>query len=642
MAISKHKLTANTDRIIGGHGTDLFLATLKNGAPTLNSSDALNGGKGIDTIRATLIDANLAPAMKNIEHGIFTTGDLSGVDLDLKRAAQMTDLTFVQNTDDENTTDISVDNAAHVSSLTVRDTKDGFYELFVDPRVTRDMTVSFDNTRSTTVALTADTHAVFRSIHLDISDTDGGTLTSNSIGTNKLFVNSQGTFENYLDVDPAMNAHSIRNVTVTGSQALDFYSTTHGLEHLRSFDSTGMDANLWAGIGGHQLTRVSGGSHNEVLNLLSIGGSAEAPAKVNLGDGIDGVTLQYAFDAETQHYNGGKDFDTFRFSGAAQDLDKAVKGFEQIYVEDSAGTYEVQGMHLVNFNVLSVAAATTVDQLADKATLVFFEQTSTFFTVNVADAANSTADSLRVLLQDSATLGTQVAGFMAPDLTNLQIDCYTDDHVMYLGSVGSATDAATVRITGAKHLELHASNASTSFIADLVVDNETAGADLSGLADGTQAFVGTGATIAGGDGDDILVGGDGNDHISTGGGDNTVLGSNGADIVTLTENSGLDVLVFNSQGQSSYGSGHDGIANFGTFDGIDVSAIADNVTFAGNFADNNLGAAALSSSHASAFFNTTDHTLYIDLDHSKGLGSDSDMAIELDGVDSLQSSNLIS
>jgi hypothetical protein len=642
MTTAKHKLTVNTDKITGGSGSDLFIAALKSGLPTLNSSDVLNGGKGDDTVKATLIDGSLSPVMKDIEHGIFTSGDITLADLDLVNAVQMTDVTFVQNTAGESNKQIDVENAGHVSSLTVRGTRAADYELGVDPTITRDMTVSFDDTRGTTVALTADTHAVFRTVHVNVSDTDDGTLTSNSIGTKKLFINSDGSTENYLSVDPVMSTHFIRSLSVTGTQDITLTNSTDAYLHLNSYDTSGMTATTLATIGGSGLHDVTGGNGSDVLDIKSIGGSANSPAQVNLGGGIDSVTLDYAVDAQTQHYNGGKDFDTITLNGGASNLNQAAKGFEEVDVHSGAGLYEVKGMKLENFMIRDASAAMTVDQLADKATLGIFSDTSTFVTVNVAHAADSTADSLRILLQNSATLGTQAAGFMTPSLSNLQIDCYSGDHVMYLGTVGSSTDSAHVHITGEKHLELHASNASTSYISSLIIDNGTAGADISGLADGTKAFIDTGATITGGDGDDILVGGDGADVISTGGGNNTVIGSLGADAVTLLQNSGLDMLVFNSLGQSSYGSGHDTIENFGVFDGIDISAVASNVIFAGNFADNSAGAAALSSSHTSAFFNTSDHTLYIDLNHDKGLGSLQDMAIQLNGVDSFQGTNLVS
>lgn len=642
MAVIKHKLTTGADKINGGSGSDLFIGALDHGAATLTGNDRLNGGGGLDTIRATLISGDFGPRMKNIERGIFQTTKVGQAAFDLAHAAQMADLTFLGN-GKFSAAWIYLDNTAQVDAITMRKINGGSVELNdVDPTTTRDMTVSFDNTDDTLVSLIANSQAVFRSVHVDVSETTGASVSGNSIATKHLYINSGGTTENYLSVEPVMNASFIRNLTVTGTQKITLYNGADAYLHLQSYDSSGMTGTTWVTIGGAGLHSVTGGNGGDTLDIKSIGGSEKAPAQVNLGGGVDYVTLDYAFDPQTQHYNGGQGFDEIVLNGSASDLNHAAKGFEEVVVHKAAGVYEVKGMHLVNFMIADASAVTTINHLAGDATLGFYSDTSVFVTVNVAHAVGSTIDSLRVLLQNAATLGTQSAGFMAPSLSNLQIDCYTNDHVMYLGSVGSSTDSANVHITGSTHLELHASNASSSYIATLTIGNGTAGADISGLADGTKAFVDTGATISGGDGDDVLVGGDGADTISTGGGDNTVHGSLGADIVTLTANSGSDLLVFDSRGQSSPGIEQDTVDNFGTFDGIDVSAVVSGVTFVGNFATYSAGDAALSSSHASAYFNTADHTLYIDVNHDKGFGSLDDMSIHLNGVDSFAGAQLIS
>src|SRR4051812_43364310 len=97
MAVIKHKLTTGADKISGGSGSDLFIGALDHGVATLTGNDRLNGRGGLDTIRAALVDGDLAPGMKNIERGIFQTGNVAQAQLDLVHAAQMTDLTFLGN-----------------------------------------------------------------------------------------------------------------------------------------------------------------------------------------------------------------------------------------------------------------------------------------------------------------------------------------------------------------------------------------------------------------------------------------------------------------------------------------------------------------------------------------------------------------
>ena len=165
--------------------------------------------------------------------------------------------------------------------------------------------------------------------------------------------------------------------------------------------------------------------------------------------------------------------------------------------------------------------------------------------------------------------------------------------------------------------------------------------DLSGLQNANSFFLSSGVTVVGGAGDDILWGGTGADKISTGGGDNTVLGSLGEDKTTLAVNSGKDTIEYRMGQESAYGLGHDTIVNFNAFDTVDVSEIWD-VAFIGNFADNASGIAALSTSQARAFFNTTTDTLYIDLNHDQALSAAHDMQIVLTGLDAFASFNLIS
>ena len=641
MPVAKHKLTVNADKINGGAGVDLFIAALKSGSPTLNSDDTLNGGKGIDTIKATLVGGSITPVMKNIEKGIFTTGDIGDVGLDLLHAAQMQSLRFRQSADHMTTTSLDVLNADHVSDIAITGTTNNSYFFTgLDTSLTKTMHVSFDHATGTALQLDGGTSA-FKNLHVDLANGSDVDLQGDSINAKNFAISSTGDTENIMQVVSGAHIGDIQNLTISGTQDLTLFSGANPFLDLRTYDSTGMSASIWIKIGGSKLHQVTGGKGTEYIDINTIGGSDASPAIVKLGGGNDYLTLHYAFDAATQHYYGGSGVDTITLEGAAANLHEAAKSFEDVSVNHASGLYDVQGMKLVNFLLYTISTVTTVDHLNSGATLGIYADSPTFLTVNVAHAASSTTDSLRLLMQNSATLGSSAAGFMAPELSHLQIDCYSGDHVMYLGSVGSASDNAEVEITGAKHLELHASNASMSYIDNLVITS-SAGADISHLADGAQAFVNTGATITGGGGDDVLVGGDGADTISTGDGNNTVHGSLGADIVTLTANSGLDMFVFDSQAQSSYGSGHDTINGFGTFDGLDITALGINVTVADDVANNTAGIATLSASHATAFFNTTNHTLYIDLNHDKQLDAAHDMQIQLNGIDHFPDANLLS
>lgn len=645
MKIVKHKLTTETDKITGAANKDLFLAPLSGPGhlPTLTSTDRLDGGGGLDSIRANLDDVPTAPIMKSIERGAFTFAEASNISLDLAKAKQMRDVTLKSDAGNSGA-HVEIDNAAGVSSLRIQDDDGQNYVVDgLDAERHKSFKLLVDGAGSSNIELVSINSETFASLAITLKNGADTELRGNCVNAPKLTINStasSGQVGNHLDIDPGMHTGIVKHLKVMGDQNLTLYTSSDTFRHLDSFDSTGMSAIVWSSFGGEELDSVKGGSGTEIIDISEIGGSTSSKAKVTLGGGHDYLTLKFALDSATQQYDGGKGTDTITLEGAAANLNDAATNFENVHVNHASGLYDVAGMKLVNFLLFSTSTAATIDGLADGATLGIYQDVTTFMTVNVADAGLSATESMRLLLQNSADLGTAVAGFMAPELSNLEIDCYSSDHTMYLGSVGSASNGATIEITGDTRLTLRASNASTSYIDTLTIASD-AGADISGLADGTQAFVSTGATIAGGSGDDVLVGGQGADAISTGGGDNTVIGSLGADEVTLL-NGGLDVLVFTSQAQSSFGLQGDTIANFGAFDIIDISAIVSDATFAGNFSDHTTGLAALSSSHASAYFNTVSHTLYIDLNHDKAMGGPTDMEIELAGVAIFDDSQLLS
>lgn len=644
MAVTKHKLTKNADTINGGTGADLFLAPLvgtdPNAKTTLGTDDKLNGGGGTDTIRATLGAAVIEPVMNSIERGIFSFQDSAVIALDLAHAPDMKSLTL-KSPGSLSGASVEIDNADAVTSLSILNGSADAYELDgLDTAKTRTFRLKFNGVTGADIALVSASGKAFANLDIALVDGANVTLTGDAVAAKTLHISSAGTNENELELTPGAHLGEIRNLTVSGSQNLTLYTPSDAFLHLHDFNSTAMIAIVWAKIGGDDLQSVRGGNGTEVIDITAIGGDANARAKVSLGGGHDNLTLDFAFDASTQHYDGGKGSDGIHIYGAAANLNTAVVNFETIGLDNATGVYDVKGMKLVNFLLYSTSSVVTVDHLINDATLGIYSDTTTFLTVNVANATTSTADTMRLLLQNSATLGSSVAGFMAPSLTHLQIDCYSGDHVMYLGSLGSATDAASIEISGGTRLDLNASNNSTSYIQSLVITND-AGADIYGLINGTKAFVTTGATITGGAGDDVLVGGTGADTINSGGGNNTIHGSGGIDTINLVLNSGTDVLMFDSFTQSQPSGFEDVVNNFGSFDTIDVSDMVSNLTFNGNVASKSAGISGLSTGHASAFFVTADHMLYIDVNHDGAIDNGHDFALYLNGVSTLSNANLV-
>lgn len=640
MPVKKYKLTAHEDNFKGTSGKDLFLAQHQTENITLNAADRLNGGKELDTIRADIRGTVGAPVMKSIEQGIFELVGPSAT-LDLANARQMHKIT-IKSADDPAAMKCTIDNAGAVRTIRVAgsDSNDEASVYGLDPKAGGTLSLVLADTQSRLGAFTSDGKR-FDRVEVRLVDTVDATLWGSALSARDVTIRSMGGGFNSLTYDPGQYLGTVRHLTVEGNAS--FFLNHSGSEifrHLRSLDLTGMKSFTQMLVGGEKLISVLGSATADFIRLSDLGGSEKHKAEVRLGAGNDGVTLLTGcYDAATQRIDGGGGGDTITFLGGVTDLWKGIRNFEAAYFYDAVGTYDLRGLDM-SFTIGGTQGAVTLDRLKSGSVVSLLIDFTTFLTIKVQNAAQSQTESAVLELTSNMTAyGNSVVGLIAPDLSELRIVSSKYSHSLYLTTIGSATDGATLEIGGDAFLFLRATNGSTSYIDKVTITN-TKGADLSGLESAGHALLGTGVTIIGGKGDDVLVGGIGADSISTGGGDNIVLGSLGADKITLGAGSGLDRIIYRADGESGYGLGYDTIGNFGIFDAIDVSTFAD-VTFMGNFSSNAAGIAMLSTSQQRAFFNTTTDTLYIDIDHDKALGLNHDMQIVLTGLSSFSSANLI-
>lgn len=643
MVVKKHQLTVGTDKIKGSAGKDLFLAGRS--PPEnydLSSIDRLDGGKGLDTIRAEIGDMMGAPFMKNIERGIFEmTAEMAT--LDLKRAGKMNSLT-IKSLDDVASIQITIDNASAVDTIRVigGDQNDDNVITGMDTTVHKTLSLSLIGASSDLGCMAAGVKP-FKAVELTLVDAMMPTIWGSALSARDVTIRSMGTFINQATFDPGQYMGTTRHLTIEGkTQFILIDSGSEIFQHLYSVDLTGMKASSQISVGGEKLTSIVGGVGNDALMISQLGGSAKHKAEINLGGGVDGVLLlDGCYDAKTQRFNGGKGWDSITFDGAVEDIAKGIRNFEAIYFYQAVGKYDLSGL-TVDYGIGSTAGSVTLDHVMSGSIIGLLGDSTSFQTINVENAAGSKKESVLLSLAYSmSNYGNSVVGLVASDLSELNLEVLgNNQHTFYLTTIGSATDGATLNISGTGALSLTATNGSWSYIDRIEITN-TGGVDLSGLEDGTRALLGTGATIIGGAGDDVLVGSISADTISTGGGNNTVLGSLNFDAINLEFESGADKIIYRASNESSYGLGYDTITNFNSFDVIDVSAFAD-VAFVGNFADNASGIAALSTTNQRAFFNTTTDTLYIDIDHDKALGLNHDMQIVLTGLASFAGFNLVS
>lgn len=641
MAAKKHSLTITPDKITGGAGKDIFIAGRTPENYELNSGDRLDGGGGVDTIRAALGDMLVAPVMKRIEKGIFWVAQDAEVTLDLAKAQQMRSIT-IDTTDNHLATQLFVEHAKSVNTIAAVNGSIGASFQISDLNSSGHKTLSLllDGTDCSLGAFTI-SGKPFAEVQVTLDGALNSTIWGGAFSARDVTIKSTGGVVNQITYDPGQYTGTTRHLTIKGNTS--FVLNDGGadiFEHLYSLDLTGIKELVQMRVGGEKLTSVVAGAGSQYITLSDLGGGEKHKADIRLGAGGDGVTLLAGcFDASTQRFDGGAGGDLITFFGNVADIAKSVRNFEEAYFQEASGIYDLGELDL-DITLASTQDLVTFDRLKDGTSLTLLNNFTTFLTLNVADAAASKTESFGLKLGlNVSSYGSSVVGLVAQGLSELRIESTSHAHTLYLTTLGSMTDGATREISGNNALDLRATDGSTSYIDRVTITN-TAGVDLSGLENANRAFVSTGVTVTGGAGDDVLLGGIGFDTISTGGGDNTVLGSLGSDAVTLGAG-GLDVLVFGERGHSGFGLGFDTIQNFGFFDVIDVSAIAD-VFFVGSFADNASGIAALSTSQVRAFFNTTTDTLYLDLDHDKALGLNNDMQIVLTGLTNFQASNLIS
>lgn len=650
MPAKKYHLTSGRDRMTGTSGNDLFIAEmLQSGSKsfkTLNNSDILNGGKGVDTVRADLVDGLVVPVMTNIEKGVFTLAESVPVTLDLARARQMTQLDLrAPNDIGENDGDtLFVKNAQNVEKIALRRQQSQDVHVDgIDPRDIAVLSVTFDRTHLATLHLDTATSATFKAMDVTLLDCVLSNIADDA-DTRSLSIHSRGTagFNNQFWFNPSSPANGLQAVKIDGDRHLELVIEAG---NLRSFDASAAAGGVYisGSIGGAKLTSVRGGAGDDMLMVDAIGGSKTHMATLALGAGNDDLYLMdgTGLTAGKHLIQGGAGEDTVHVHGNLARTAGLFKGVEALDFFDFKGHYDFAGAHFDTVTFSTPAASTVVDHF-DTGMLLVFDSPAYWdkvtLTVNVSGAEGATEDHLRLQANGAGSVGSPNGGLFLPDLSHLTLTSLVNGGSVCLGTIGSAIDHAEITIAGDKRFWLSAANGSTSHI-DRITITTAAGADISGLANTANAFVSTGATITGGAGNDVLVGGAGNDVISSGGGDNTVHLSGGNDVIHLEANSGLDTIAIDHVADASI-SGRDEITNFGALDTIDIGALTDKVVFSGNWSGPTQGLGTLSTDHVVAYYRTPEQMLFIDINHDAVI-NEHDISVSLTGVSTLGAWNIV-
>ncbi|MDB5525631.1 MAG: hypothetical protein JWM58_3394 [Rhizobium sp.] len=637
MPAKKHTLSIHPDDIDGSSGADSFIAQLADagGEPTatLSSLDKLDGRGGRDRIVAALETIMVAPVMKNIELGRFTHPSTAETTLDLAKARQMTSLQFSQIN-----SDLSITHAAGVSSVSFMGYSD--HEALLSgldaAKVAREQ-LNFTACNNLTVNI--DPLGTKPLKVLDVTLSDSQVWLYGEVATATIRVHSDGVEANTLGLYPSGGLGNTHRLTVSGTADIDLAMMV-SYDNLHTYDASKASGAVTVAIGGEELQTVKGSRGDDDMHLGALGGTQAHKTQVLLGDGDDVVHLNGAFlDGRKHAIFAGDGENTVLVYGAIKHSLGLFHQFERIYITDAAGSYDLKGSGVMDVRLFGTPDDITLDHVNSGSNITLAKDQTAPLEVNVTNAMASTDDQLYMSLIGPTTFGTFTEGLSAPGLSNLSVYGQNGLSIFMLDGVGSQSDPLQLMIGGSSEVDAAATKGSTNFISKITITN-VVGANISGLEWSEQAFVDTGATIIGGAGNDVLAGGAGGDIISTGAGDNEIYGSGGVDAINLTLNSGLDVIIFDHESESSYGAG-DMVAGFGSFDAIDIGGAVDSVTFMGNVTSLSGGLATLSESQTRAFYETATQALYVDVNHDGILDAAHDMEVTLVGVSSISGFNLV-
>lgn len=536
---------ANTgSSFTGGSGADYFDGALSsNGTQTLNTTDALNGGAGTDTLSAT-INTSVTPASIAAIENLELTFSANTKAVNLSNATGVTSISNIGSTG----------TASSVTGIADTTTALAFQDSAVDT------TFAF---KSSAVTGTSD------SATLTVNNVTGGAASTVTIaGIETLNVVSSGS-ANTLEIVAA----DATSIVATGDVALDIDSVAllASNPNLATINASAMTAafSVQTGALTAATVTVSGGSGNDALNVaavvnaLSVSGGAgndtvtltagdlTTADVVNGGDGTDTLSIAAAVTVGTA--TNVTNFETLTLSAVAdQDMD-AFSGstITRMNWTGANADYDVTDVGSA-VNTLAISADNNQNTSFARKT----DTTADSLTVNLgATAAGVTVALLDVNNEETITINSagganKITDLQASDATSLTI---TGSQSLDLNDndVNGATNLATITssaFTGAAlAINSNQSTVNLTFTGGSSAENIESGSGNDTLSGGDgndtlNANDGTTNSISGGAGDDILQGGTGNDTISGGDGNDQITSESGVD--SLTGGAGNDTFVF--------------------------------------------------------------------------------------------------
>jgi len=507
-------LTSGVNSFTGSAAADSFDASLISGAQTWQSSDALVGGAGADTLTATLISSVTPTTMSGIEVVNATVNTTATVNL--VNATGVTNVNSVNGLAATTFSGIPTTVAVSVSDTSVAHT------------------INYSGVTGSADAATIKVSGMAAGSTFTVPGIE--TLTLNAV-----------TSPSVIDT---LSATSTTSLIATGDQAL---TVTNALDAtVRNVDASAKTAGgLTATMGAVADATIVGGAGNDSFTISAVTGN------VNANGGAGNDTFIAATNLTiTDTIIGGDGTDTLSSifasvstAGYSTPTTRTISGIETLIV-----TTEVTGaLTAVGIDTGITTVTMGLNGTNNAAAVTFNAGTST---LNIGTATGTAASLLTSLGVVGASSGldaitvknnnvSTVNAFNSTPITATNTETLTLDTGSYTTAVAQV--AGAVSVTGstgfqsAETLAIKGANVLTlgivtADIIDASAMTATTGTTLTTIT-GTTA-----QTVTGSGGNDVLVadttlnvsvsGGAGNDTITAGTGNDTLLGGAGNDVIT--------------------------------------------------------------------------------------------------------------
>jgi hypothetical protein len=547
-----YTLSTGTDTTVAGAGNDTFDAGLSTSSlQTINSSDSLNGGDGIDQLVGVITSSVTPLSLANIET-IAVTVNTAASTFDATNGADVTAITA-----QGATFAATLQGFGKTTAVTLRDSALAHTVTYNDVTGSADSaTVNVTNMSQTTTVAT--TIAGVETLTLNVSGsaatlgvlTAAATSTLNVTGDQNLtIVDNLGTTFLTMDASASTGAVDVdfsgTDVTATGGTGGDTFSfeavgtvvATGGAGNdTMQFDATGTLTTADTVSGGDGTDTLSATSANLVTassatpttyGITSIETISANTAVANTAT-IDLTNLSTSANyLELTLANAGTS--VFNFNAGSSTLENTAASIGGITV-DAAGTATDDALSIVH------GGASAVNSLRGQTLISTDFETITLNTTGTGAAGAQTVGAIAMTASTDGTTTFNLTG---------------SNSVTIAGTTANVIDASG--LTGTTGVTMNAAAVGVTTITG------SAGIDAL-IGDASSTINGGGGvdTITGGSGNDVINGDAGNDIIDSNAGTDTVNAGAGNDTVNISTDAdigsgdtyiggaGTDTLAFNA------------------------------------------------------------------------------------------------